>query len=106
MQKRLYTEFISSVCSDIKDNPKRFWSFVKSKRSSSTIPSKMTYNGITYSTIQLIATAFNNYFKSVFIINDPMEQCHFIPFTNVPNFRFSPLTYDEVKEKLKSLNPN
>ena len=99
MQNFLYIEYISSVCSDIKDNPKRFWSFIKSKRSSSTVPS----NSITYTTIQTIATALNNYFQSVFVFNEPLEQCHVIPYSNVPNFRIPPLTYDEVRGKLKSL---
>ena len=35
-----------------------------------------------------------------------MDQCHSIPFLNVPNFRIAPITYDEVRDKLKSLNPN
>ena len=51
LQKFLYTEYISSVCTDIKDNPKRLWSFVKSKRSSSTVPSKVTYNSINHYSI-------------------------------------------------------
>ena len=106
MQKHLYTEYISSVCHDIKENPKRFWSFTKSKRSSSSIPSKITYNSNTYSTVRLIATAFNNYFKSVFINDEPLKDCHFIPFKNAPVFRIPPLTYEEVRDKLKSLNHN
>ena len=106
VQKYLYTEYISGVCADMKINPKRFWSFSKSKRSSSSIPNAVTYNSRTYSTIQQIATAFNKYFQSVFILNKPMEICNDIPFSNVPTFRMPPLTYDEVREKLKNLNVN
>ena len=106
VQKYLYTEYISSVCADMKVNAKRFWSFSKSKRSSSSIPKAVTYNSITYSTTQLIATAFNNYFQSVFISNKLIETFNDIPFLNVPTFRMSPLTYDEVRTKLKNLNLN
>ena len=42
----------------------------------------------------------------MFVFNGPLEQCHVIPYSNVPNFRIPPLTYDEVRDKLKSLNPN
>ena len=90
----------------MKHNSKRFWSFVKSKRSTSTIPNKVTYNDKVYSTVKTIATAFNEYFKSVFIFSQPLENCHFIPFGNAPIFRIPPITPEEVRARLKSLNVN
>ena len=106
VQKYLYTEYISTVCAEMKVNAKRFWSFSKSKRTSSSIPNAVSYNSITYKTIQHIATAFNNYFQSVFILNKPIENLHYIPHSNVPTFRIPPLTHNEVREKLKNLDLN
>ena len=42
----------------------------------------------------------------MFVFNGPLELRHVIPYSNVPNFRIPPLTYDEVRDKLESLNPN
>ena len=57
-------------------NPKRFWSFTKSKRKCSSIPKQMNFNGNLYSTVKLIATAFNDYFQSVLVANEPSQSCY------------------------------
>ena len=41
-QKVLYKDYLERIATDIKENSKRFWSFAKSKRSSSTIPKQIT----------------------------------------------------------------
>lgn len=67
MEAECYKNFIELSEDNIKAHPKLFWSFVKSKNSSSSIPEKMVYKGKTLSSGDEICEAFNEYFNSVFI---------------------------------------
>ena len=42
----------------------------------------------------------------MFILNEPLRECNIIPFENVPTFRIPPISYDDVRKKLKNLNTN
>lgn len=43
LNKRLYDQYLQKLSKNIKSNPKKFWSFIKSQRSSSGYESKMSY---------------------------------------------------------------
>lgn len=67
MEQECYRGYLDYSEAKIKQNPKFFWSFVKSKTASGDMPDKMIFEGIELSNGKEICEAFNNYFHSVFI---------------------------------------
>ena len=70
MQKSCHASYVKRVSEGIKDNPKRFWSYVKTLKKSPSIPDIITFNGCEHSSLRDIAQAFCKYFESVFIVHD------------------------------------
>lgn len=66
LNKFLYNQYIMSVNESIKLNPKRFWSFVNSKRGTSAIPAQMSLNGTISNSLKDSLNLFAFYFKSNF----------------------------------------
>ena len=58
-----------SLVQDFRDNPKRFWTFVKSLKSSRHRPASLSYNGASYTDTRDCANIFNTTFGSKF--SDP-----------------------------------
>lgn len=46
LQNFLYQNFMLDIESNLKSNPKQFWSYVALKKDNSSLPSKMSFNGI------------------------------------------------------------
>lgn len=69
-----YRQFIELSEDNINKNPKLFWSFVKSKKSTGDFPANMSYNDRIISTGSEICDAFNHYFHSVFILSSAERQ--------------------------------
>ena len=65
-QKSRYEQYIDDIGSEMKTNAKRFWTYVKSLKGTSSIPQIMTYCGNKLKTLSEITNGFNNFFKSVF----------------------------------------
>ena len=103
-QKVRYTQYKKDVSSQIKSNPKRFWSYVKSLRSSNSIPNVMYYRKATLNNHKEIASGFNSFFKSVF--KQDATDIPFCGYRHVPMFHIEKITVDEMKNKLLSLNPH
>ena len=59
-------EYLLSLVHDFRDNPKRFWSFVKSLKSSRHRPATLVRDGQSYSNITDCANIFNATFDSKF----------------------------------------
>ena len=103
MQKLCYMEFVQDVGENIKHNPKRFWSFVKSQKSSRILPKVMNYRGVDQSTLKDILYAFSKYFESVFLIDDGTN----LPFCNmidVPQFKLPTITPTLMKNEILALD--
>lgn len=66
LNKFLYKQFILQKESQIKSNPKSFWSFVKSKKQVSDIPSTMIYGDCVSKSYSEIANMFAHFFSSNF----------------------------------------
>ena len=106
-QQALYSEYIDSISNEIKLNSKRFWTFVKYKRSFSSVPKQMLHKDKVLNTTKLIATAFNEHFKSLFVFNEPMNDIFMdMPYSNVSCFRVPEISPEAVRKKLKELKPN
>lgn len=58
---------IKSVEQCIQNNSKQFWSYIKSKTKSNSLPSYLKYSANTFSTGDSICEAFTDYFDSTFL---------------------------------------
>lgn len=78
LAKNLYKGYVSDLEKDIKDNPKLFWSFLKTKRGGSSVyPLTMTNGQTTTSSGSEICDLFADYFASVYVADkDSVFQCN------------------------------
>ncbi|XP_075167476.1 uncharacterized protein LOC142239568 [Haematobia irritans] len=70
LNKFLYKQYLLNFETNIKSNPKSFWNFINSKRSSSDFPTRMVYNGKIANSQVEIANLFADFFSSNFINNN------------------------------------
>ena len=109
MQKELHAEFVINIGNSMKNNPKRFWGYVKSVKASGNLPNVMKYNDLTFSTSQDIANAFNIFFKKVFkpkcFMSAFIRLKNYI-FINVPIFKIPLQTPNGIKKKILEMNPH
>jgi hypothetical protein len=63
--------YLSSIQNNIRDDPRKFWSYINSKKGVSRIPRRVTCNGDVFDAPQNIVDAFASFFQSVFIASDP-----------------------------------
>ena len=103
-QKLRYTQYKKDISSQMKSNPKRFWSYAKSLKSSNSIPNVMFYGNTTLNSYNEIASGFNSFFKSVFM--QDASDFPFSPHRDVPMFHIEKITVEEMKNMLLSLNPH
>ncbi|XP_063933353.1 uncharacterized protein LOC135145176 [Zophobas morio] len=61
-----YKEYLQNITSDIKRDPKKFWTFIKNKSNHACIPANMFYKGNELSNPQHIADAFAHFFARSF----------------------------------------
>ena len=59
-------EYIRDVELNIKNNPKYFWEYIKSKRKQSHFPANMSYNSLKSSDPQQVCNMFAEFFESAF----------------------------------------
>ncbi|XP_055306808.1 uncharacterized protein LOC129571064 [Sitodiplosis mosellana] len=64
-QKIHYHEHIKDISNCSKSDPKRFWKYINGKRTSNTIPKKLSYEGTTVTEDREKAKMFANFFSSV-----------------------------------------
>lgn len=67
MESSCYKKYIELTETSIKSNPKYFWTYVKNKYNSNSIPSTLKYNGNTFVTGESICDAFSAFFLSTFL---------------------------------------
>ncbi|KAI8115985.1 hypothetical protein CVS40_11875 [Lucilia cuprina] len=66
LNKFLYKQYIINIENNIKSNPNYFWSFIRSKKKSTEIPSSMIYENKATDNPEVIVNLFANFFKSNF----------------------------------------
>jgi len=71
--------FLNSLAVTCKENPKRFWSYFKSKTKNHSLPDEIHNDNLSCSDPQDKATMFNSYFVSLFSSNQVMQ------FPSIPN---------------------
>ena len=61
-----YNKYTKDSLDDIRTNPKRFWSFLRSKTKSKHIPCEIKFQGNTLDESEVVANYFKNFFHSNF----------------------------------------
>ena len=105
--RKLKKDFERNLVLQIKENPKAFWSYVKTKtKTRVTVESLIRGDGTVAETDREKADVLNRFFSSVFT----KENLATIPQTNGiyngPLLEDVVITPEEVADKLMSLNPN
>ena len=103
--KEAYDSYVNSIVSpESSNNPKRFWSFIKSKRTDYCGVGALQHNGCTYSDNYTKCNILNQYFASVFTVdnslNTPMSSTSLFP--DIPAIS---VTLNGVIKLLQNLKP-
>lgn len=98
-----YKQYLKSLHDDITDNPKRFWSFFRSKNRSKTLPAELKLDQSTATDAHDKAEMFNRFFHSVFAVDDNAVEPDIQDTINddLSNVIFTP---EKVKKVLNSLD--
>ncbi|CAK1581262.1 unnamed protein product [Parnassius mnemosyne] len=104
--KECYNKYINAIETDIKTNPKQFWTHIKNLRKNcSSYPNTMTVKHDTSSDTKLIADMFASHFSSIYErdLNDNNSiNCDMCMINDViGEIQFKP---EDVKNKLKKLD--
>jgi hypothetical protein len=104
-----YNNYIKNCESKLNNNPKYFWSYIKSRSSLNSIPDYMTCGETTTNNLQTIVDSFNNYFSSVFVSQQPLDiSTAIVPtaynYNSSMNLSNVEISQDVVFNLLKNIN--
>jgi hypothetical protein len=102
-----YNDYLNDIILSFKDNPKKFWSFVKATTKSSSYPQFLQY-GKDFSSYSVVkSNMFNNLFQSVFLQNN-FDICNDSQNFSEDEFSLNEivLTESKVRACLSALDPN
>ena len=106
LTRMLQYQYEPNLANNVKDAPKRFWSYVKSKsKVRSRIPTLKKLDGSDASTLNDKAEALNEFFSSVFI-DDSAEVSDFPKDSYLEFLDSFKITSEMVAEKLRGLSAN
>ncbi|KAG6446943.1 hypothetical protein O3G_MSEX004647 [Manduca sexta] len=83
IEKTCFNKYMDKIENSIVKDPKKFWSYVKSKRNSNTFPNVMHYGDVLASTGLEISNLFATYFHSTFQKPDSVVLDVNVPLSNV-----------------------
>ena len=103
--KSSYNTYIAKIQDDLTREPKKFWSFINSKKKSSGYPSSMSFNNSIYSTTSDICNQFSNYFNSVYVCDNanPSDDPYSF-FNNNLNIGSLILSAENILESLSTID--
>ena len=102
--KAKYKSYLGNLGSEVHRNPKKFWSFFKSKTGSSRLPCVLKSGTNEATTPKGKADMFNKYFHSVFTSPNTGNNLPDIPVFKHPNLGNFVFTNDEILEVLSNLD--
>ena len=104
-RKRYHSFLNNMVCEDSSLNPKKFWNFIKGKKSDNTGVAPLKRNGIAYSNSKTKAQILNQQFTSVFTSEDTdhLPNLGPSPYPDLSNIK---VHVQGVVKLLKNLNPH
>ena len=99
-----YNKYTKDSLDDIRTNPKRFWSFLRSKTKSKHIPYEMKFQGNTSDEPEVVANYFSNFFHSNF--TDVHSTDNLPPINSFinPNLSIVQLSAAEVRIILQNID--
>lgn len=96
LEHSCYLNFMASVEDSIEKNPKYFWSFLKSRSKSNSMPTNIKYNNVVATSGESICNSFSSYFLSTFLSAN---------YTDVSNFgSIEPIETSNVSQSQASIN--
>ncbi|XP_063907395.1 uncharacterized protein LOC135125677 [Zophobas morio] len=82
-----------NVSTNVKNDPKRFWGFIKAKNNISSVPTTMSYKENALNSPQNIVETFADFFKTAFSISNSVQNYDYnssndpsIDYLNIENF--------------------
>lgn len=66
VQKLCYSKYLHETENDLKENPKKFWTYIKNLRGGSSYPKMLSRNNVNYTDGKDICEAFGDFFHDVF----------------------------------------
>lgn len=106
--KNAYYQYNVTVESNIRNDPARFWDYVKDKRKNRAPNNQFTCNGVPVAGQEAV-DAFAAYFSSVFLDDVPLldpslAQQHQLPWST--GVAVESVTLTEIRQAVKKLKPN
>ncbi|CAH2106212.1 unnamed protein product [Euphydryas editha] len=107
LEKTCYNNYILSTESFIENDPKHFWSYIKKRSTSHTIPSSLKYGNITVNSEETICNAFSSFFYSSFNHDKTNNRYSYTPNPNVvSDISKIELNINTIENHLLSLDPS
>jgi exonuclease III len=101
-----HKQYLTNICDNITNQPKKFWSYIKANSKSRGLPQYLYNNrGEEETSFLGMANIFNIFFQSIFSNNDhlPIPPINITPDPNLEEIR---VTEEEVLKELTKLNPS
>lgn len=103
--KKDYDNYVKNTVHELKTEPKKFWSYIKSKRKFYT-PKSFIIDDMLTSDETKIANGFAKYFGSVYLDPKTIKQPVDTTSTSNTHIHLSNVTNDEIKQAIKILPAN
>ena len=104
-----YFRYIRDTQSNIKSNPGKFWSYIRSRNNNDGFPSCLEFNNFESEKPQIIADMFASFFENVYVKNDSQCDCRnfdYIVDSNSALFHDICFSEAEVLDFLKTVDLN
>lgn len=96
-----YKRYIFNIQNSINCDPKKFWSFIHTKRKNTRIPGLMKFDNEELTSPEAIVNGFAEFFKSVYTTSDPNVNIEQKIYTN-DSLSVLHFTEDEIQKTLKN----
>lgn len=100
-----YKLYIRNIEIQVQSNPNRFWSYINSKRNTTTIPSIMSYNNMKLNDPQVIVDAFAHFFQEAFIQSSNHQNNLNSSISDAPVLPVPHISEADVLKALKKVKP-
>ncbi|KYB24594.1 hypothetical protein TcasGA2_TC030943 [Tribolium castaneum] len=94
-----YSEYVKSMEDTISHDPRKFWTFIQTKRGKSRIPGTMFVNGEAISDPCIIVNNFADYFKSVYTVS--LDNNYSANMTKNNNILLPKISEDDILRQLR-----
>ncbi|KAL1402104.1 hypothetical protein pipiens_006234, partial [Culex pipiens pipiens] len=108
LQDSLFRDYLNRVQVDLKDNPSSFWKYVRSRKRTSVLPTRISLNGSTAENPEDAANVFADFFSSVYEADAPSASNDYL--NDLPTYDIDfpqpEFSQAEVKSALDAVDPS